>query len=532
MKNFTHPVIKISSFLLLISVSFFACKKNENNVIPPVAVPIVTNVQPKNPMPGDIVTITGTNFGTIATDVKVSIGTKVITISSVTNTEIKFALPTGITAGDIAVAIKNILATNTDPQKATITPGIPTATSATIISINPTSGKAGDVVSILGTGFSTIATDNVVKFNGTTATVTGSVTSVLTVTVPTGVTTGAVTVSVKGAAVITGPIFTVNASTVSGTGTAVPYVTLLSGTATFSKIATAPSEIGAMTIDKKNNVLYYSDYSVFSSAHPGTIYKLKLDGSDPVVLTTDVRITKVGSLATDVAGNIYAVAAIDNSGIQSNFYKIDASTSAVTVLASNINTGGSGGGINIDSQGGVWIGTAKKLNTTTNTFDQVANSPVYVGSVKYQGDDLYSNNRDFQTQNPTFYKFNLLTQVAAITDFTLQGLFKQDNAKIGNSALDFQFSYTLDGSENFYAIYPQDGDAANSLMHYYYIRKTKNGNGGTSTLITKFYIKPFSVASPVFYKEPTANLGIMFHADAGGNLYLKANGTDIIKITP
>jgi hypothetical protein len=87
--------------------------------------PVVANVQSKNPLPGDVVTITGTNFCTTLTDVKVTIGTQVITITSVSATEIKFTLPSGIIAGDIAVAIKNIVIANTDPQKATNTPQQP-----------------------------------------------------------------------------------------------------------------------------------------------------------------------------------------------------------------------------------------------------------------------------------------------------------------------------------------------------------------------------------------------------------------------
>ncbi|MEO6522095.1 MAG: IPT/TIG domain-containing protein [Mucilaginibacter sp.] len=513
----------IKSFILLLFlISIFNACKKENQTIPPSAIPpVVTNVQPKNPMPGDVVTITGTGFGATTTDVKVTIGTQVITISSVTNTEIKFTLPAGITAGDIAVAIKNIIATNTDPQKATITPIIPIPTAATIISINPTSGKAGDVVSILGTGFSTIAADNVVKFNGTASTVTGSVTSVLTVTVPAGVTTGVVTVSVKGAAVITGPTFTVNATT-GGTGsTSIPYIKVTAGTATLSKIATAPSEIGAMAIDQKNNVLYYTD-------HAGLLYKLKLDGSAPTVLTTDTRIIGVSNIGVDAAGNVVVLAA--NGALDADVYKIDAANNAITKIATKVNLGGGNYPLAIDTQGGIWNGYGQKLNTTTNTFDRNSTFPygsftntVYQGDIVYVDDARASSNTDVG-----FYKYDLVTKTGVATDFTLKTLFKQDNPALGGSTqnLDTQSRYALDNTENFYAIYPQQGDATTFYTDYYTIRKTKNGAAGVNSLIIKFYT-PYNAPT---YTPPRLNSGILFKADAIGNLYMKANGTDIIKI--
>jgi hypothetical protein len=531
MKTKNKILTSIMLFLMLM-ITIASCKKDGTSVTPTVtATPTVTDVQPKNPLPGDVVTITGNNFGAITADVKVTIGSQVITITSVNDTQIKFTLPAGITAGDIAVAIKNIIASNTDPQKATITPQTPLTT---ITSINPTSGKAGDIVTIVGSNFGTVPTDNVVKFNGIAATVTGSVTSALTVTVPTGVTTGAVTVSVKGAAAITGPVFTVNTTT-GGTGTAVPYIVSVGGTATFSKIATAPAEIGAMVVDKNNNTLYYSDYTIFAPTHKGTVYKLKLDGSTPVALSTDTRINTIFNIATDATGNVFVEAGIDNQGIQDNIYKIDPASGAVTVVASNVNFGGPGGVLTVDSQGAVWLNYGSKINTTSNAFDRNATFPYgSFAPALYQGDVIYVDDTNhLPNNNIAFYKYNLLTKTGTATDFTLQGLFKQDNATIGTSqSLDDQSRYALDNSENFYAIHPYGGDAASSSNEYYAIRKTKNGAGGANALISKFYTKLLSAGPPVvLYQQPRLNTGLLFQADATGNLYMKANGTDIVKIT-
>lgn len=92
----------------------------------------------------------------------------------------------------------------------------------TQLTLNPTSGNVGTQVEITGTGFSSVASANVVRFNGVQAIVTYVDVTVpsankLRALVPAGATTGAVTVEVAGQ-VATGPIFTVGA----GGGTAGP----------------------------------------------------------------------------------------------------------------------------------------------------------------------------------------------------------------------------------------------------------------------------------------------------------------------
>ena len=69
--------------------------------------------------------------------------------------------------------------------------------SPTITSFTPASGSIGTSVTITGTNFSTTAANNIVKLNGTLATVIGTPTTTsITVNVPTGATTGKITVEV------------------------------------------------------------------------------------------------------------------------------------------------------------------------------------------------------------------------------------------------------------------------------------------------------------------------------------------------
>ena len=72
------------------------------------------------------------------------------------------------------------------------------STTKTILQFTPSSGPVGTSVTIYGTGFSATPASNVVKFNGTTATVLTASTTVLTTTVPAGATTGTISVTVAG----------------------------------------------------------------------------------------------------------------------------------------------------------------------------------------------------------------------------------------------------------------------------------------------------------------------------------------------
>lgn len=71
-----------------------------------------------------------------------------------------------------------------------------TSTSPKISEFTPNAGRVGTPVTIIGQGFSTTLASNLVKFNGTTATVLSATTNVINTVVPAGATTGKITVKV------------------------------------------------------------------------------------------------------------------------------------------------------------------------------------------------------------------------------------------------------------------------------------------------------------------------------------------------
>jgi IPT/TIG domain/NHL repeat len=89
-----------------------------------------------------------------------------------------------------------------------------------ITSFSPTAAATGEQVIIMGSNFSTITSDNIVKFNGITATVSAATSSQLTVSVPSGTSKGKITVSVNGQQAISAVDFELLAmvSTFAGNG--------------------------------------------------------------------------------------------------------------------------------------------------------------------------------------------------------------------------------------------------------------------------------------------------------------------------
>jgi hypothetical protein len=510
---------------LLFSIAVSSCKKDQSGNKPTTdPPPTITSISPKNPQPGDVVTITGTGFGSVVADVKVTIGTQVITIATVSATEIKFTLPADITAGDLALVIKSLAAISKDPDGVTITPK-PAAVAVTVLSISPAQAKAGDVLTVLGTGFSATLADNVFKFNGATAVVQSVLLGSMKVVVPADATTGLVTLSVKGAAAVTGPQFTLDATT---SGNTVDYINVISGTAKFSKFATAENDICDIYVDKNTNTLYYSDYYYLGPSATNTVYKMNLASGSPTKLTTDARITNIQYITTDAAGNIFVLKYQDVFIQKATIYKISPDGVTVTEIKKDIALFGDGAKrLYVDSEGTIWLGHSNKLDASNNyVYVSSHNANSAVDGPLYKGDEAYVVNYD--TYDIVYKTLNLVSGANASTDFTLQGLFKQDDAKITDNNDGPRLStFALDGSENCYVLYPLSYQSG-QLTQTYLIRKTKNGSAASS-LITKFNTK-YSSTNNIIEPQGLLRIKPIMAADNAGNLYLKYNSKEIIKI--
>lgn len=118
------------------------------------APPPVITLLPAFTRVNDEITITGTNFSKVLTNNQISIGGKTVFAKSATITEIKVDTPLGV-FGNVEVQVT----VSGKPSNKPILPILPA-----INDFSPTTGYIGDIVSIVGSGFSSVKADNEISF--------------------------------------------------------------------------------------------------------------------------------------------------------------------------------------------------------------------------------------------------------------------------------------------------------------------------------------------------------------------------------
>lgn len=208
-------------------------------------VPSISSLSPSSGPVGQAVTIAGTNFGASQGTSTIAFNGVAASVTSWSDTSIGVTVPSLATTGPVIVTTS---AGASNAQVFVVPSGVtysydalgrlvgtvdPTGAAATfvydavgnllsiqrssagavsVLSVSPPSGPTGTAVTITGTGFSAVPTQNTVLFNGTAASVTASSATQLSVTVPSGATTGTVSVTTPAGSATGGP-FTVPAST-------------------------------------------------------------------------------------------------------------------------------------------------------------------------------------------------------------------------------------------------------------------------------------------------------------------------------
>lgn len=163
-----------------------------------------------------------------------------------------------------------------------------------ITSVDPGSGPVGAAVTIYGLGFSATPANNLVKFNGTTATVSASQAGSISTTVPAGATTGRITVTVGGVTATSSEDFAV---TIPGAPTIASFTPAggVSGTSvsvTGTNFATSP----ATTTVKLNGV------TATATITSATALSFTVPGA-----TASGRITATTSVATGSSAQDFIV---------------------------------------------------------------------------------------------------------------------------------------------------------------------------------------------------------------------------------
>jgi len=136
---------------------------------------------------GSSITITGTGFSSISTVQFNGIPSGSVTVNS--PTRLVAIVPRGATTGNVTITQEGYTAES---------PNVFLVLPLTITSFTPNGVATGISVTITGTGFSSIDTNNVVAFNGIEAVVTYSSPTSIIATVPNGISNGKISVTVAG----------------------------------------------------------------------------------------------------------------------------------------------------------------------------------------------------------------------------------------------------------------------------------------------------------------------------------------------
>jgi len=190
----------------------------------------------------------------------------------------------------------------------------------TISSFTPVSGNAGTTVTITGTNFDPTPSNNIVQFNGVTATVSASTSTSIDVTVPNGATTGNLTVTIGCSSVIAGT-FTIGSSAATINVTSQPsstYAVCDGTTQVISTIASGTTNIAyqwqilnsGSYIDLTNTGGYSnvstSSLTINSSGNFGAgTYRCRINGDFASIVYTNTVSFSVNPLpATPSASNV------------------------------------------------------------------------------------------------------------------------------------------------------------------------------------------------------------------------------------
>ncbi|SDM33523.1 hypothetical protein SAMN05421823_112124 [Catalinimonas alkaloidigena] len=162
----------------------------------------VISIDPTHGSADTVVTITGKNFRPVPDENLVQFNGTPAPVLTATSTQLTARAPAGGTTGRVSVTIDGKTANGPVFTYEDDTPLL------TISHYDPIAGSVGDGITIVGTNFDPEPAKNLVRFNGTAATVQEASLTLLRAVVPPGATTGPISVTV-GTQTATGPEFTV-----------------------------------------------------------------------------------------------------------------------------------------------------------------------------------------------------------------------------------------------------------------------------------------------------------------------------------
>ena len=162
----------------------------------------------------------------------------------------------------------------------------PTPTVLTISSVSPATGAVGTKVVIMGTGFSTTLTDNVVKFGGIAATLDSATTTRLVTKVPKDAVTGKITVEAGGKSATSSADFTITTAVISPSLSTANTVTGITDTG--AKVNGTITGNGSSAITQHGHVWSKTNQTPTTTADSKTELGAT-NGPFPLTLTSELK---------------------------------------------------------------------------------------------------------------------------------------------------------------------------------------------------------------------------------------------------
>lgn len=165
-----------------------------------LASPVITAVAPAQGRFGTLVTLTGRKFSSSPASNHVAFNGIAAPVQQATSTTLTVRVPAGATTGPLTLATAD---------GATRRPSFTVFQPPTLTSVTPGEGRPGAVVTLAGTHFAAVATQDTVTFNGVPAFVRQATTTSLQVEVPPGATLGTISIRTLGGQVASAQPFMV-----------------------------------------------------------------------------------------------------------------------------------------------------------------------------------------------------------------------------------------------------------------------------------------------------------------------------------
>jgi hypothetical protein len=338
MKNRTFLFRGFSILIVFGLILTNSCKEEEK-----VEPPRITNFSPVSGKEGTIVNIAGANFATIPSDNIVRFNDTPAVVGTSNGTSLTVTVPMGVTTGKISITV----GTNTSASDNDFV-ALPV-----ISDFFPKVGAIGSTVVITGTGFSANATDNKVKFNNMSATVTAATNTSLTVIVPVSASTGkiAITLGENSVTSVTdfdvvvevvtagGPNFE-QGSAVAIDGAGNTYITgTFSGTCTFGDKVLSSAGSDDIFLAKYNSRSEFVWSKQLGGTNSDYSRSIAIDNSGAIYLT--------GEFFNNT--NLGAISLIGSGGLDGFIVKFDASGNSI--WAKSFGGGGNDGGNSVKVDG-------------------------------------------------------------------------------------------------------------------------------------------------------------------------------------